>query len=348
MKRLLTITLAIMLILSIAACNPKDKVQDALRDELSGNNSGNSGNSGNGGNSGNSGNSGNGNISDDELQDAMDQLEKWALAQGWDENRYGNWIYGKWDSEVLPSCVPKEIDGVKVDQTSYKEKRHDTYSGSYGIGDVSFSDGAYEEWGVSFYCTDAQLDEFIAAMEANGFYGGQIYDSEYAPEWAWLGNGYYAHMHVNPQSMGEDGYDNFASFSITQDNHNPYPVAFMGTKLPKIGVVMYDYTEGAGMGWDGEDYELVEPIWDVFADKGQLYDNGWNLWLDYFGVKPEQAAACVQDLVAQGWTLTYEDTTYDGEGFVYHLEKGDMVAGVEQSAYTMSIRFADISENIWY
>ena len=337
MKRRIALILALMLLFTLAACGGKSDPPAQ------------SGNSSSG--DGNSSSPGLTQKEIEEAEQAMETLEAWARAQGWDENPYGNWIYAVWDSEVLPACVPKEIEGVQVDQTTYKEKRHDTYTESYGIGNLNYADKSYEQWGVSFYCTTGQLDEFVAAMEANGFYGGQTSESEYRPTWEWLGNGYYAYLSVNPQITGEGDYTCLAWFDITQDDNNPYPVAFMGTKLPQMGAVVYNYkVDGAGYAWVGEDYDMVEGFWDVFADKGELPED-WGMWLDYFGVNIEDAKACAQNMAAQGWTITHESTWYDGEGYVCYLEKGEIVGGVAQGAdgpFTFSVGFGSIEENLWY
>ena len=101
MKRILLIVIAIMLTLSLAACGGGDGNQPAQ---------GGNGNSGNNNSSnGNTPIGGSTDLTEKELNDAKDafeMLEEWAKAQGWDENPYENWIYGVWDSEVLPACVP--------------------------------------------------------------------------------------------------------------------------------------------------------------------------------------------------------------------------------------------------
>ena len=56
----------------------------------------------------------------DDLDDALDKLEQ-MLPDGWDENKYGAYIYNVWDSEFLPDCFPAAPDGIKVDQTNFKD-----------------------------------------------------------------------------------------------------------------------------------------------------------------------------------------------------------------------------------
>ena len=65
----------------------------------------------------------------DDPDDALDKLEQ-MLPDGWDENKYGAYIYNVWDSEFLPDCFPAAPDGIKVDQTNFKDYDHDTLNGS--------------------------------------------------------------------------------------------------------------------------------------------------------------------------------------------------------------------------
>ncbi|MDR1704014.1 MAG: hypothetical protein LBS19_04955 [Clostridiales bacterium] len=216
-------------------------------------------------------------LTDEEIKaadEAWDMLEQMALAAGWTDSNYGASIYGVWDSEVLPGCVPNEIAGVKAEDTGHKEKRHETYSGSYSVGSMYMNSKEYEQWSLWFYCTNDQLAEFVAQMEQNGFIGGLSSDGYY-PEYEWLGNGYYAYMRVNSELFGEEEYDSLAMFQITPQDSNPYPVAFRGTRLPAVGAVLNDYSEGAGEGWDEADDDYVYNIWNVFSDSGNTDFDAW-------------------------------------------------------------------------
>lgn len=326
MKKLLLLSLALALALCLAACGVKDAVQDAVRDAVDGGDS-----------------AGQAGGEQKDASGAFAQLEEWARAQGWDENPYGNWIVGVWDSDVLPACVPAEIEGVKADQTTYKEKRHDTYTGSYEVGRVSFGDQYYEEWGLSFYCTDGQLEQFANEMAAAGFAGG-YYDYSYYPEYHWCGNGYYAFMQVNTELLGEEEYDNLAVFSITPDDKNPRPTTFKGTRLPDFGVVTRDYSEGTGFGYESDD-ESVDNFWNPITDSGALPAQAWSLSLEYFGGTEQQARDYVQGMAGQGWGIAYE---HGEDGYTCQLEKDGMVAGVRWSDYTCTVGFANMGEMLWY
>jgi predicted small secreted protein len=331
MKKIFTIALVLTLVFSFAACNGK---------KGGGNTSG--------------GRSVSGSFAG--AEEAGDKLEQWARAQGWDENSYGNYIYGVWDSGVLPGCVPKEIPGVKVEQTTYKEKRHDVYSQNYHVGAMEFPNRGYEEWGVSFDCTKTQLNAFIAAMEANGFYGGQVEVSNYSPAWAWAGNGYYAYLYLNAQAA-DDEYDaGFASFDITQANQLPRPKSFSGTKLPDAGVVLGDYSEGVGYGWDSKTNDTVEYFWNPYTDKGTLPDD-WYVWFDYFGATIAEGKAYTKNMVSQGWEIAYENEwnnewdTFNTLCYTAQLKKGDLHAAVsvnDYGYYNMAVRFGTMSDALYY
>ncbi|MCL2107380.1 MAG: hypothetical protein FWH26_10050 [Oscillospiraceae bacterium] len=312
MKKILALALALLLALGLFACGGTDE--------------------------------GGGTPAGNNSKDKSDTPVNLKMPEGWDENPYGWWIEGKWDSSVLPDCVPNEIAGVEVDQTTYKTKAQDTLSGSYDVGAMSFPDKGYEAWGLSFYCTDEQLAAFAAEMTGKGFLGGQTGDGSY-PEYEWAGNGYYAFMRVNNYAMHE-GYGNLAMFSITPADAHPRPKAFQGTKLPDIGMVLWDYSDGVGYGWDAQGE--VENFWNVITDKGALPAEGWGFWLEYFGTTEEQARAYVQDMTRQGWTIDYENTEY---GYTCQLSKDGIVAGVRdghEGRYKLGIGFASMGEALWY
>jgi len=351
MKKLVTIALAMVLALSLlTACGGNSNSNNT---PSSGNTSGSSTSTTS------ASSTPSGGLTDKEIQDAndaMDQLEAWAKAQGWDDNQYGNWIYGVWDSDVLPGCVPKEIEGVKADQTTYKEKRHDTYNGDYHVGSMGFPDQKYEVWGVSFYCDDDQLDAFIGAIEAGGFFGGQTEVSEYAPTWEWIGNGYYAHLYVNAQISGEEGYNKLASFYITETRQTPRPSSFQGLKLPDVGEYLSYTPDGIGFGWDTASDNSVENFWDPYADKGTLPDQ-WYVWYNFFGVTVDQAKAYAQQLVSQGWTVEYENNDDYGWGetprpaYSCQLIKNGIYAAVsvnDYSVYGIDVRFGTMAESLYY
>ena len=317
MKKLLALLLTLILAFSLTACGSKD----------------------------------NGNLSQDDSSNGKssdsNETATITLPSGWDSNPYTHWIDGKWDSSVLPDCVPNEIPGVKADQTTYKDKSQDTLSGNYYIGSVYFADKGYEMWGLSFHCTDDQLDAFLAEMDNNGFYGGQTDDYPY-PTYEWFGNGYYAQMHVNTAAMGQEDFNNLAMFDITPADGIKCPTAFSGTKLPDIGMPIYDYGEGIGFGYTAEFEEEVECFWDIYTDKGSLPEY-WSFWVDYFGATESQVKDYVQTMVSQGWEITNEDTS--NGNYVCSLQKDDIVAGVEvysEGGYFFKVGFGNMGEMLWY
>jgi|GEM_PF-1034869 len=293
----------------------------------------------------------------DDLDSAMEQFEAWALAQGWDENPYGNYIYGVWDSDVLPSCVPKELPDVKVDQTTYKEKRHDTYSGSYGLGYASFEDMAYEEWSVTFYCQLEDTVTFNQQMVDNGFLSFYA-DYEYYPIYHWYGNGYYAIMQINNQLIGgeTDGYDTLAMFTIVPADVNAHPKTFSGTPLPTRGMVSDCFEDGGnGSAWVEALDDYIEPYWDVWNDKCLLSEPAdyWTVWYNYFGMTTEDLAAYVQNsMVSNSWVIESESeqTHYERgvTGYNWRLKKGDIVSIVRVEDYRVEIGFSNMYEGLDY
>ena len=112
----------------------------------------------------------------EDLDDALSAL----IPDGWDENNYGAYIYGVWDADFLPECFPEPIEGVKVDQTTFKDYDHDTLSGSYAVGPLYYeSKEDYRSYGLFFYANQDQLDAFTAAVEAKGLNGGLTEEGEW-------------------------------------------------------------------------------------------------------------------------------------------------------------------------
>jgi hypothetical protein len=278
--------------------------------------------------------------------------ENIKMPTGWSCNDYYWHISGKWDSSVLPDCVPAEIEGIKTDQTFYKHKAQDVMGESFNVGKISFKDARFEEWGMQFYCTNAQLAAFVSAMDAKKFFGGKTNYSDYTPEYEWVGNGYYAHLRYNPNISGDENYDCLAFFNITKDMP-PRPKAFKGNKYPDFGWVTSDYSGGAGWGWAND--KDVNNFYDVINDKGDLPADGWNIWVEYFGVSVAQAKTYKQTLVSAGWEVTYEqeyeDEEYGYEEYECRFSKSGMVAGLNigsEGAYTLSVGFGSSGDYLWY
>ena len=287
--------------------------------------------------------------SDQTTEGSKSKGKEIKMPTGWDKNPYSWWIDGKWDSSVLPKCVPTEVDGVKPDQTYYKDNSQDVLNQYYQIGSIYFKDSNFEKWGLSFYCTDEQLNTFVKEMKTKGFYGG-ITNSGTYPEYEWIGNGYYAYMRVNDYAMGQEGYKNLAMFSITNDSP-PRPKAFKNTKLPDFGWVTQDYTDGVGFGYNKGNDNSVENFYDIFKDSGNLPTEGWSFWVYYFGVSVEKAKEYAQNLVKQGWKITNEDTYSGGEGYSCSLEKDGIVGGLQiggEGSYTLGVGFGSQGEYLFY
>ena len=98
MKKLLALLLTLAMVFSLAACG-KDTDKTTDGDDSGASNNGN----------------GDPIISDEDVEDfedAMDKLEG-LMPEGWDENRYGAYIYDVWDQEFLPDCFPAPPRGSK-------------------------------------------------------------------------------------------------------------------------------------------------------------------------------------------------------------------------------------------
>lgn len=275
-------------------------------------------------------------------------LSAWGAAdlpQGWDHNPYGAWISGKWDSAVLPACVPKELPGVKVDQTTYKAKSDKTMNDRNEVGWMNFADSNFEKWGLHFDCQQEQADAFLKAVGENGFFGGQIEENSSFAAYAWIGNGYYAYAQVRANlSSGKDsGVDRIVSFQITPIVHK-LPKSFNGWPLPQAGAALESYDGWSLMYWDdkGDDHEVK---WDLRADKGTLPAKQWLAGFAYFGLSDAEAAAYAETLAAAGWQITYENKASGEDQYSCQLKKGDVWARIFfDRRFVMEVCFSDVPE----
>jgi hypothetical protein len=340
MKKVVLLALALILALSLAACD------------------GNSGNSG--GNTAPSGNTRSGDTNttspssrDGDIDEAISRLNEYLKSLGLEEDEYGFTQYGVWNSDLLPDCVPAAPSGViDVDRTEYKDKKHeDMMAGlgaGYGVGNLSFPDKNYEEHMVMFTCTPAALAEFLDGIDANGFKGG-LYevDPNNKSRYEWVGNGYYAHM------ISYEDWDDKNIISVElvlTPTLNPFPKSFQGTPLPDFGLIM-SYEEFGGYGWENDD--SVDNFWDKYNDKGDLPEY-WNIWYEYDFVTMDEAKAYVQKMTSNGWEIAYESEEEGWSGEIEYnaqLKKGDIRAAVGapyDGRNNMAVRFGTDFESLYY
>jgi hypothetical protein len=265
-----------------------------------------------------------------------------------DGRNYYHWIEKVWDSAVLPSCVPKEIPGVQVDQTTWKMSGHKTISGNNEVGNMVFADTGFESWGLSFYCTNAQREAFLQALAGNGFFGGQTNDSPLVYEY--VGNGYYAYARINDSAGGDKaqgGYNNLVMFSITPAGHK-LPKSFNGWPMPQAGAARRTYDDWAVQYFDDKSNDWRDAQWDLRSDKGSMPAKQWTAWFAYFGVGNAEAAAYVKTLEADGWKITWQNQDNE-HGYSCQLQKEKTWARVFfDRRYEMQVGFSDVPEALDY
>jgi hypothetical protein len=347
MKKLLALTLSLMLALSLAACGGGSS------------NSGNSGGTSNPPSSAPSGDSSSIKQSDiDELDKAVSEANEYLKSLGLEEDAYGFTQHGVWNTDLLPKCLPGQpANGViEIDRTEFKDKNHeemtvDKLGGEYHVGSISFTDKKYDRHMVLLTCTKEAILEFADAMEAAGFeYGKMVIDS-YEVNIEWLGNGYYVNLNARGD-WEEDGDEFWTSISATSTLGHPHPKSFQGAPLPTAGLVT-DYIEFAGHGWDEAKGDDVYDFWDVYNDKGQLPDD-WDVWYNYAFVTMDQAKDYVKTMQSAGWEIIYdgEDTDWNGDAvYSAQLKKGDIYAAVDapyDGHDNMAVRFGTYAESLYY
>ena len=317
MKKILAILLAAMMLLSLAACGTNDDPSESKgTDPIS-----------------------QGDLND--LDDALDKLEQ-LIPEGWDENKYGAYIYNEWDSDFLPDCFPTAPEGIKVDQTTFKDYKHDTMSGGYAVGPLNYEKKEdYREYGVFFYATKAQLDAFTDAVEAKGLKGGITEDGEWT-YYNYFGNGWFMEIFVR-ESLSEENYDYSVSVSAT-DSLFDLPQSIDSIPLPQCGMTESDYNKNYTIQDFSDGYEDID--FNLKSDK--LPTESYAAWFNYHCATNQDAKDYATQLKNLGWEVEWET---DGEdGYRCCLKKDDVYAISNYYDYdcVLEVGFSDMIENLTY
>jgi len=325
MKKILAILLAAMMVFALAACGgDADKPSDSKNDDTA---------------ASQAESKGNGNLSD--LDSALSQIEQ-LIPEGWDENNYGAYIYNVWDSDFLPDCFPEAPDGIKVDQTTFKDYKHDTMSGGYAVGPLNYEKKEdYREYGVFFYATKAQLDAFTAAVEAKGMNGGITEEGEWT-YYNYFGNGWFMEIFVR-DSISEENYEYSVSVSAT-DSLFALPKSIDGIPLPQCGMTESDYNKSYTIQDFTNGYEDVD--FNLSSDK--LPAEHYAAWFNYHCATNQDAIDYATQLKDLGWEVEWES---DGEdGYRCCLKKDGVYAISNYYDYDciLEVAFSDMVENLSY
>jgi len=343
MKKLLSAALVLTMILSMTACGEKEKNPDneAQATEIA--------------------------VDGDEqptdeaaepTETSAEPTDAPAPVAEWNEELYGVRIFDVWDGAMLPESVPQEpTDGVKTICIEHKEKQHDTVSGEYYVGRVSFANKEYERWMIEFDCTEAQFDEFTVGMEANGFQGSLRGNEWGRDSYEYRGNGYYVFITVGDSNVVE--YPKNVKLEMTNDDNNPRSEEFQGIKLPEVGIESKPNSEPVGQGWSESELDSdVTVDSEIFLDSfnnGEEMPENWNVDFDYLAVAKEEGQAYVQQLISEGWEIVFEEDKHDeyNDREVYYtlLQRDGIYAAVDvtyNGDNKMSVRFGTDSEHLYY
>ena len=327
MKKIFALLLAMIVVFTLAACGSGDRETTSDDKEGSGNN-----------------NSSTPVLSDEDkedLDDAMDKLEQ-IIPEGWDENKYGAYIYDVWDSDFLPDCFPAAPEGVKVDQTTFKDYKHDTMNGSYAVGPLYYeSKEDYREYGVFFYATTTQLDAFTEAVEAKGMKGGITETGEWT-YYDYFGNGWFMEIFVR-ETIAEEDYEYQVSVTAT-DSVFELPESISGIPLPQCGMTNSDYNKHYTIQDFTDGYEDVD--FDLSSDT--LPNEYYAAWFNYLCATNQDAMDYAQKLKDLGWEVEWES---DGEdGYRCCLQKDGVYAISNYYVYDcmLEVGFSDMVENLSY
>ncbi|MDR2953094.1 MAG: hypothetical protein LBU82_07610 [Treponema sp.] len=334
------ISLALAIVISLAACGKKDKPD--------------------GGASGSQSAYGDVKQADlDQLDEALSAAKEYYKSLGLEEDQFGYTQYGVWNADLLPKCLPgKPSRGIiDMDRTEFKDKKHEEMmvaraNGEYHAGNILFPDKKYDRHAVLLNCTKEAIQEFADSMKAAGFGFGKLRIDTYEVNSEWLGNGYY--VHLNARGQWEGGKDDFWTvITATSTLGNPHPKSFQGTPLPTAGLVTR-YEKMAGNGWDEAKNDSVSDFWDVYNDKGKLPPTNWDVWYEYDFVTLDQAKAYVKTMESAGWKKVYENEDKnwnDEDSYSVQLKKGDIYAAVDapyDGHDNMVVRFGTMPESLYY
>lgn len=318
MKKILALLLAAMMIFTLAACGNNDDDSPTINnDDI---------------------------LTDEDLEDLDEALEilEALMPEGWDENRYGAYIYDVYDSDFLPDCFPKQIDGTLAYNTTFKDYDHDVLNGDYSVGYIMYeSYEDYREYGVSFYVTEDQLNEFLVQIEAKGFKGEMEIDSDYWTEGFYAKSDWAMYLVLNPNDDKDGEYFGCLSVSATDDLFE-LPKSISGTTLPTFGIVTSDYNyytiQDFSEGYEDVDFDLTK---DTFPPEY------YAAWFDYYGVSKQNAVDYVEELEANGWGFEYN---YGEDTDLYRivLKKENVYAYCNYENGYLMLGFSDMIENLTY
>ena len=323
MKRILALLLALSMLLSFAACGgdtqPQDQDGPALsQDDLD--------------------------DLDEDLEDLDDALEKLEalIPEGWDENQYGAYIYNVYDESFLPDCFPAAPEGIKADQTSFKDYHHDTMNGDYSMGPLWYeAKEDYREYSVGFYANQEQVDAYTTAVEAKGLIGGMTESGDWT-YYDYFGNGWFMEIFVKALVANEE-YDFWVTVSAT-DSLFTLPESISGIPLPQCGMVTFDHEKYYTIQDFSEGYEDVD--FDLSSDT--LPDAYYAAWFNYQCAVNQDAIDYAQQLKDLGWEVVWESNGEDG--YRCCLQKDGIYAISNYYYYDclLEVGFSDMVENLSY
>ena len=271
----------------------------------------------------------------------MDKLEE-LMPEGWDENNYGAYIYGVWDADFLPECFPEPIEGVKVDQTTFKDYDHDTLSGSYAVGPLYYeSKEDYRSYGLLFYANQDHLDAFTAAVEAKGLNGGLTEEGEWT-YYNYFGNGWFMEIFVRA-TIAEEDYEYQVSVTAT-DSVFKLPESISGIPLPQCGMTDSDYNKYYTIQDFTDGYEDVD--FDLSSDT--LPTEYYAAWFNYLCATNQDAMDYAQKLKDLGWEVEWESDGEDGYRCCLHKDGIYAISNYYDYDCVLEVGFSDMVENLSY
>lgn len=267
-----------------------------------------------------------------------------TLPEGWQTgNNYYDYIYGVWDTAVLPSWFPAQPADIEVEEMQYKSKTQQTITGTTDVGYVDFDETPFVQIGLAFFCSQATFEEYCVSLEAAGMVGGLESDYPYMTYY-YYGNGYTLVTYFNTNDNKDGAYEGNAYTKFAPVEYKN-PKTFRGTALPQFGITCIDclshYT------YFNDNVDAVD--YDLSKDDGVLDGEYWAAWFRYAGCTDDDLRSYAAGLESSGWKKLYDGVDEGGYGYYVFLEKDGVYAyGRMLIAGELELGFSPLQENLTY
>ena len=278
----------------------------------------------------------------DEANDALDQLMEMFYTEEWRWESDGDgYINGKWDHMVMYDPVPQPSGGWVTEEMQFTSKQGDKYYDYCNTGEMSIDGTDYEYITVFWESPKEDLDALLQAFAD----GGWVIEDD-SSEWVGLeyhmyyGGEYYTYLKGN--NWGEDDENTYSGTLYVFPYYYEHPEKVQDLPLPKFGFWHgwgYYNSYNENYDWNDTEYPIDTPVSEL--------DAYWCFRTEYYGCTKEDAQSYINSLRDAGWNINYEDDSEDW--FYSRAEKGGktMQLSLEKASNLIDIQYAN-DEQLFY